>query len=183
MIRKHRFHWFLRLLGLCIAAVEADDTRPRRPPRPARKYRWVVSADTTTGADSLGRSKGYLPDNRATSGTDVAPVVPSSAPLIALHFREPKWLDRAPRRSARRPSRSNLRYPGCRRPIRRAHLVSFQCCYGSVIGSRMKPACTKSSVARTRQTRGRTCTSDAVGERRRTNLSHEPPNSNSDNEQ
>ena len=79
MIRKHRFHWFLRLLGLCIAAVEADDTRPRRPPRPARKYRWVVSADTTTGADSLGRSKGYLPDNRATSGTDVAPVVPSSA--------------------------------------------------------------------------------------------------------
>jgi hypothetical protein len=41
-----------------------------------------------------------------------------------------EWLGRVPRRSARRPSRYNLRYLGWRRPSRRTPLVSSPCSFG-----------------------------------------------------
>ena len=48
--------------------------------------------------------------------------------------RDSAWLDRAREEAPEGQAGSNLRYLGCRRPIRRALLVSFQCCCGSAIG-------------------------------------------------
>ena len=43
------------------------------------------------------------------------------------------WLGRAQRRSARSPSRYNLSYPRCHRPIHLVPHVSSRCSFGSVI--------------------------------------------------
>ena len=49
-----------------------------------------------------------------------------------LARRPRRWVDRVPRKGARRPSRYNLRCPRCRRPIHRARHVFFRCSFRSV---------------------------------------------------
>ena len=81
-----------------------------------------------------------------------------------------------PRPAKKRPKAKPVQppLPGNPPPIRRAQLVSSQCCCGSATGSPTRPASGRSSDGRPRRTPGRTLTPASGRSANLTSLRHEP---------